>query len=486
MTKIFFNGLICISLAFFMSSCFNTVSEKKDIDFKPYLEANYWKNQALNDIIPIWEKTADKTNGGFFTDINRDGSIGHERGKYPRMLSRAVYGFTVAYLLSGDDKYLELAENGLEYLTNYGWDEQNGGWYNYIDSNNKPLITSKDLFDETYGNLGPVIFYFATHNKNALSYVEKTHKLMQTKAWDKKNGGYFAEVGPDWSIIDERKSFNAEIDTCSAYLIYYYLAVKDPAILKDLTQIADTAVNYMINPDTGFVGESFSGGWKSIDPWLWVGHNLKTAWVLMRTYWLTGDRKYSDAADKIAEAQIKYNWDNKNFGWLFQFRENNPESVRDVKDWWTQCEGDFIMLNLYRFSTNQNYLQYFEENAYFWDKFLIDHKYGDCYPNTLRNGRPNEVYKGNLYKSAYHTMEHALYNYLYLNLYVNHRDAELFFSLSSDHENEKHFVIPVEGPGVVIKKVEINGKDWDKFNAKEGFILMPVGTGIKVKVTIGS
>ncbi len=455
---------------------------KENADLNKYLDPAFWKKQALEDIIPFWEKTIDKKNGGFFTDVNRDGSIGSETGKYPRMLSRMVFAYSTAYLLSGDEKYLKFAQHGLTYLTNNGWDKEHGGWYQYIKQDNHPMDSDKDLFDETYGNLGPVVYYFTTHDAKTLSFVEITHRLMQTKAWDKDFKGYYAEVNSDWSTAGTRKSFNAEIDTCSAYLVYYYMATKDPALLKDLRQIADTAIEHMINPDNGLVGESFSREWRSLDPWLWVGHNLKTAWVMMRTYWLTGDKKYADAAQKIAAAQLKYSWDSKNYGWFFKQLSNSPSSVQDVKDWWTQEEGNVLMLNLYRLSTNSLYLNRFKECSYFWDKYMIDHQYKECYPTVSAEGNVLDNKKGHLYKAGYHSMEQTLFNYLYTSLYVKRQDAELYFNLSSDGTDEKHYVKIVEAPDVIIKSVEINGKAWKQFNPEEGYITLPKGTGMKTKV----
>ena len=451
-----------------------------------YLDPNYWKNQALNDIIPFWEKTRDTTNGGYFTDVMFDGTVDPETGKYPRMISRIVYGFSIAYLLSGDDKYLEYAGYGLDYLTNYGWDKVNGGWHEYLYTNNTfSNVLDKNLFDETYGNLGPTIYYFATGDKNALSYAEKTHFLIRNRAWDSNHGGYYWGVSTNWMKTSFNKSFNAELDTCTAYLIYYYLATKNPRLLKDLTNITELVVKHMIDPDTGYVGETFREDWLSIETNLVVGHNLKTGWVLMRTYWLTGNTNYSEAAKRIANVQLKSFWDKKYWGWFYQFVETIPTLTQDYKDWWTQTEGNFLMLNLYHLTTNQEYLQKFKETAYFWDTYMLDRKYKEV-GSTARNGeRSSTEPKGYLYKSAYHTMEHALFNYLYLSFYIQKKDAELYFRLNTDREGEKHYVKPLEDKQVILKKVEINGKEWKDFNTKECYVTLPKGLNMKVKVILG-
>ncbi len=472
------------TLGYMALTCKPSKPAVKPADLAVYMDPGYWKNQALREIIPFWEKTIDRTNGGFYDDVMWDGTVDATNGKYPRMISRIVFGFSTAYLLSGDDKYLEYARYGLDYLTNYGWDHVNGGWNFFIETNNHVKdVYSKNMFDEVYGNLGPVFYYIATGDKNALSYVGKTHDLIQSHVWDSLYGGYISEVNTNWEQLNRMKTFNAEMDTCSAYLIYYYLATRKPGLLRDLSRIADIAIEHMVDRETGFVGEYFDDDWKSKDMNLWVGHNLKTGWVLMRMYYLTGDKKYADTAELISGAMLKYNWDRRYYGWFFRFNRTNVNSNDEGKDWWTQEEGNVLMENLYRYSKNPEYLDRFRECSYFWDKYIIDHEYGDCYPEVGKDGERGPDKKAYTYKSAYHVMEHALFNYLYLSLYAERKEAALYFRLSSEKGGDRHYVKLVEDPAVIIKRVEIDGRNWNNFSPAGGYVVLPRGRGMKVKVT---
>lgn len=458
----------------------------------PCLQGSFWRNQALTDLIPFWEKTLDQKSGGYFTDVQNDGTIGSNPRKYPRMVSRLVYGFSTAYLLSGDEKYLKLAKHGIDYLTQYGWDRTNGGWYTELGADNLPTVKTKDLFDQTYGNLGPIFYYYVTGSQDALNLVKTTHQLLKTKAWDRKFGGYYGLVEADWNVTQTDKSFNAQIDTATAYLIYYYLVSKDPQLLNDLNDIGKIAIEKMYDPKTQTIRENFSQEWDFLGSYLGgpeqidIGHNLKTTWVLLRLYQLTGSSKYLHIANQLSDTLLKTAWDNQYFGWYFTKNVNQPvkNDREKVKCWWTQTEGDFMLLNLYHITKNPLYLDYFKKNARFWNNYMVDPNYHEVYSYVSDSGKPVSNKKANLYKSAYHSMEHALMNYLYTQLYIGRQPVELNFKFSNPEEGTKHFVRIVEDPDVIIQKVQINGESWEKFNPTEGYIVLPKGDNLKVKVSL--
>lgn len=470
----------------------NLIFSKNIKNNSKYLEGEFWSQQALKEIIPFWNHTLDDKNGGYFTDVDRKGVINPNGSKYPRMVSRLIYGFCTAYLLSGDNQYLQLAKHGLDYMKKYGWDQEYGGWYGELNVNNIPSAGKKNLFDQSYGNLGPIFYYYVTGDTEALALVEKTHRLMKDKAWDKEFKGYYEEVNRDWSVSQTEKSFNAEIDTATAYLIYEYLATKKPDLLKDLKDIADVAMEHMYDQKTGYFRERFSRKWNYITNYLGpdqidIGHNLKTVWVMFRIYDLTGEAKYYAFAKSLATKLLATGWDNQYSGWFFCKNVNTPASTyyEKSKCWWTQTEGNFMLLNLYHITRDKSHLEIYQKNAGFWDTYFVDHQYKEVYSYTFQDGTKNDTSKGNLYKSAYHSMENALMNYLYLQLYVHKKTAELNFSLSAASEGTKHYLKIVENPAVMIQKAEINGAPWQQFNAEEGYIILPKGNNMKVKVVLG-
>ena len=63
--------------------------------FEKFIER--YENTLVNDVIPFWEKNCiDKEYGGYFTSLDRDGSV-YDYNKYMWMQWRIVYMFGEFY-----------------------------------------------------------------------------------------------------------------------------------------------------------------------------------------------------------------------------------------------------------------------------------------------------------------------------------------------------------------------------------------------------
>jgi mannose/cellobiose epimerase-like protein (N-acyl-D-glucosamine 2-epimerase family) len=73
--------------------------------------------------------------------------------------TRNAYGYVRAYMLTGNDLYLQMAREGLNFLYNHAWDPNYGGWYNRMDRQGNPggATNNKSAFDQHYALLGSVL-----------------------------------------------------------------------------------------------------------------------------------------------------------------------------------------------------------------------------------------------------------------------------------------------------------------------------------------
>ena len=205
--------------------------------------------------------------------------------------------------------------------------------------------------------------------------------------------------------------------------------------------------------------------------------------MFYRLYLLTGNQDYLDSTKIIAEKTYKWGFA-KNGIWYTGVGRTDPSLHTDFSYWWIQAYGNMFDLFLYKLSNDKQYLDHFKKGADFWNEFFIDKEHGDTYTGVFLDGTTKDDKKANRYKTSYHTMEYSLITYLYLELWVNKKPVELYYSIQSPQENEKFYPSPFEDLSVQIEEVTIHGENWTDFNKSEAYINLHELETVKMKVVL--
>ncbi|MDP2755356.1 MAG: AGE family epimerase/isomerase, partial [Nitrospirota bacterium] len=387
---------------------------------------------------------------------------GEKKGDYLQetdTISRLVYGFASAYMLTGEDPFLEAAEKGTEYLREhmrfYDQDEGLIYWYHGIKVQGEKehkLLTSEfgddydsiPMYEQIYALAGPTQTYRITGDPKILWDIGKTIELFDKFYKDNELGGYFSHIDPiglnpraeSLGLNRARKNWNSVGDHAPAYLINLYLATGEQKYVDMLEYTFDTITQYFSDYENSpFVQERFHEDWSHDKTWGWqqnravVGHNLKIAWNIMRMYSLKPKDEYVNLARKIAEVMPSVGCDLQRGGWYDVVeREIKPDGKHhrfawhDRKAWWQQEQAILAYLILHGILKDEEYLRLAREAAAYYNTFFIDHDDGGIYFNTLANGIPyllgNERLKGSHSMSGYHSMELCYLSSVYINLLI--------------------------------------------------------------------
>lgn len=486
--------LICITIFLF----FPTYCQNKPDQDKKYLDGEFWRQQGLNQIIPFWQKhVRDTVNGAFYLYLSREGKPLPPWDKYPAMISRQIFGFTSAYLLSGDEKYLETAARGVTYLLKYAWDTQYGGWFDLLDQSGNPKETTKSVPNQLYTNVGLALYSFATGDENVLSHIKESIRIQKKYAFDNVNGGYYQTLSRDLSVSDSSKSKHSHYGYTSSLLINMMMITRDNEIRNFAEELMQISFMKMTDSSYGwFKGfpKPYDSGW-NLTPSIVnnkevisAGAQLTACLSLLRLYEVTGDEIYRTKGVDLGNQLINSAWDSKRGGWFDVIDKELPGGPEDTSSvsWWIQSYGLFLQLHLYHITGEKRYLDYYQKMASFWDNYFVDKQFGAVFLNVTANGVPITTNKAVAWKASYHEMENALLNYLYLNLYVSHKPASLYFHIKNSSGRTKYFVSIAEDSSVQISSVKINGKAWKSFNAAERYVNLPEGKDLKMEVTFRS
>jgi mannose/cellobiose epimerase-like protein (N-acyl-D-glucosamine 2-epimerase family) len=467
----------------------------------------------------------------YSTDLSAEGVKLPTRRQETDTISRLVYGFASAFLLTGDDRFLEAAEKGTKHLRDHFRvkDSTLGVcyWYHAIerkaDGSEQKIFASEfgddymalPCYEQIYALAGPTQTYRITGDPDIMSDITDTLSLFKRYYKDKsERGGYYSHIDPiQLSAHTEtlgsnraRKNWNSVGDHAPAYLINLWLASGKEEHAAFLEETFDTIVaHFQDYTASDFVQEKFHDDWSKDQTWGWqqnravVGHNLKIAWNLMRMNSLKPKPEYVDFAKKIAALMPKAGGDAQRGGWYDVVERVVQPGERyhrfawhDRKAWWQQEQGILAYLLLAGVLGDPEHLRIARESSAFYNAWFLDTQQGGVYFNVLANGHPyalgTERGKGSHSMAGYHSFELAYLAAVYTNLLITKEPMDFYFRPKpGGFEGGLLRVQPDILPkgSIKITDVWIDGHAYKEFDAAAMTVKLPPNHGaIKVRVRI--
>lgn len=418
----------------------------------------------VTDLMTFWENSnIDETNGGYYTYVNRTGSLTSNHNKWPRIVSREIYGFTRAFQLTGDTHWLDLARHGVDWMLTIAMDPVHGGFYSTLDEKGKVLSDERTLFNLAYSLNGLAAYYEVTHDPEVGAVLEDSFATFEALAWDSSRGGYYNELTSDMaSVKDSRKSFNSQVDMASAWLLDYYGATGRLDVKERLDAIGLNVVSHVIDPDgKGWIGEMFDEDWTYLPDQVpygtdrsICGHNLKTVWVLGRLNLISGSSLLLGSAEDLLDLALDVCRD-KTLGGIYDQVDRSTSTVvgydgnpsnADQKPWWQQEQGIFASLLMEQLLGKSFYGKVHDATVQFYLRYFPDPEYGEVFATVYGDGRPKDVTKGNDTKGAYHSTETAWFSLLYQRFLDEHHDISLYYHFDAAEADRTVRLAPVELP----------------------------------------
>ncbi len=385
-------------------------------------------------------------------------------------ISRLVYGLATAYLLTGEDRFLEAAESGTEYLREHmrATNEAEGivYWYHGIDvsgTSQRKIFTSEfgddydaiPMYEQIYALAGPTQTFRITGDPRILSDIEKTITLFDRFYKDPEKGGFFSHLDP---INLDRAVRLAAVEPGPQEL---ELRGRPRAGVPD--QRGD---RHRPQGPGGLPGRDRQHHRSSTSPTTCTAPSCRSASTRTGAH----DRKWGWQQDSAVvgpqpedrlephahpppapQRGLRRTWptrsptpcrrsgsDQQRGGW-YDVVERKLEPGQkwhrfiwhDRKAWWQQEQGILAYYILAGSLGNAEHARLARESAAFYNAHFLDHDEGGIYFNVLASGIPylvgNERLKGSHSMSGYHSMELCYLAAVYSNLLVNEEDLELHF-----------------------------------------------------------
>lgn len=373
------------------------------MDFKKL--SDRYRNELLDNVLPFWlENSQDREYGGYFSCLNRDGSV-YDTDKFVWLQGREVWMFAMLYNnVEKNRQWLDCAVQGAEFLKKYGHDE-NWDFYFSLDRKGNPLVQPYNIFSNTFACMAFAQLAKATGNEEYAQIARRIFGRILERRSNPK--GQWCKAYPGTRPM---KDFALPMIICN-------MALEIEDILEDksvLEQTIDTCLHEVFDvfykPELGCMLENVSSvdgspvdcfEGREINP----GHDLEALWFMMNLGVRRGDKSLIEKCVEISLGVIERGWD-KEFGGIYYFLDAKgvPQQKLewDQKLWWVHIESAIAMLKGYQLTGNEKCLEWFLKlDAYLWDNFK-DKEYPEWFGYLNRRGEVLLPLKGGKWKGCFH------------------------------------------------------------------------------------
>ena len=374
-----------------------------NVDFKEI--ASRYENELRENCLPFWlEHSQDKEYGGYFSCLNRDGSV-YDTDKFIWLQGREVWMFAMLYNnVEKNQQWLDCAIQGAEFLKKFGHDE-NWDFYFSVNQEGRPLVQPYNIFSNTFACMAFAQLAKATGNDEYALIARRIFGRILERRSNPK--GQWCKAYPGTRPM---KDFALPMIICN-------MALEIEDILEDksvLEQTIDTCLHEVFDvfyqPELGCMLENVSSvdgapvdcfEGREINP----GHDLEALWFMMNLGVRRGDKALIEKCVEIALRVIERGWD-KEFGGIYYFLDAKgvPQQKLewDQKLWWVHIESAIAMLKGYQLTGNEKCLEWFLKlDAYLWDNFK-DKEYPEWFGYLNRRGEVLLPLKGGKWKGCFH------------------------------------------------------------------------------------
>ncbi|MEG1579849.1 MAG: AGE family epimerase/isomerase [Bacteroidaceae bacterium] len=371
------------------------------MDFKKLAEQ--YKSELLDKVVPFWlEKSQDKEFGGYFTCLERDGSV-FDTDKFVWLQGREVWMFATLYnKVEQKQEWLDCAIQGAEFLKAHGHDGELN-WYFSLDQKGNALVEPYNIFSYTFAVIAFGQLAIATGNEEYADIAKRTFDIVLSKVNNPKGKWNKAASG-----ARSLKSFALPMILCNVALEIEELLDED-FLKKTIDTCVHEVMDVFYRPELGLIVEHLGTDNELVDSFdgrlLNPGHAIESMWFIMDLGKRLGRRDLIDKAVQIALSEVTFGWD-KEYGGIFYFMDRLGKPVQqlewDQKLWWVHLETLITMLKGYQLTGNKDCLMWFERvNAYVWTHFA-DAEHPEWFGYLNRQGDVLLPLKGGKWKGCFH------------------------------------------------------------------------------------
>lgn len=366
----------------------------------------------LKDILEYWTTySVDERFGGFYGRIGNDNIVDNDADRSLVLSARILWTFSSATLFTNEERHLQIAARAYDYIANFFFDHQYGGYYWAVDKHGTTTDTKKQVYGLAFCCYAYSEYYRASGNQESLARAKACFSFIEQHASDRERSGYFEAFSREWTPVadmrlsrkdaNEKKSANTHLHVLEAYTSLYR-SWPDKSLYHAIRRLLDDFSNYIVDKRSGHLQLFFDENWEVKGTTISYGHDIEASWLLVEAASVIEDEKLINTAGclglQLAEASCA-GLDQDGGLWY--------ESVNDAlirqKHWWPQAEAMVGFFNAWQLSGDRKYLDHCMRSWKFIKENIRDKENGEWFWGVGSNGEVMAGYdKAGFWKCPYH------------------------------------------------------------------------------------
>lgn len=385
-----------------------------------------------------YPQAMDTIDGGFLSSFTYDFKPTGDQDKMIVTQARHTWTNAKASLrYPKNDHYKDGARHGFAFLKDVMWDKTNGGFYTLVDKQgNVKGDSSKTAYGNAFGIYALAAYYASSKDSMALNLAKSAFYWLEKGSHDPALKGYYQHLQRNGMPIHRQpntpstadtgyKDQNSSIHILEA-LTELYQVWPNELLRERLNEMLLLVRDTIVTPK-GYLTLFLYPDWKPVsfaDSTMEViekhhyldhvsfGHDVETAYLMLEASHVLGlhnDTTTLRIAKKMVDHALVNGWDSNVGGFYdegYYFKDKPGITItHDTKNWWAQAEGLNALLLMADLFPNDD-MQYYAKFEMLWkyaDTYLIDHTYGDWYAGGLdKQPEMKTALKGNIWKGIYH------------------------------------------------------------------------------------
>lgn len=397
------------------------------------------KQHLFEELLPFWAtRGVDKEYGGYLTYFDKDGNPTGETVKTLICQLRMIFTYSSIHRanLDPDGKFLEMAQQGVDFVLAHFWDEKHGGWLWTAERDGTPIDRSKIMYGQSFGVYSMSEYAMASGDKRGLDMAVETFNTIKVKAADVEWGGCGEFFEEDWRpkapgvYGGDRKGYDVHMHLMEAYTNLYE-ATGEHKHREETQRIVNLLFNRVIHPEYGTGVAQFAFDWTPLRAILFrnvwgadrdveedegrplnntsFGHNVEFAWLLKHTIDILGLNvdDYKERLRKLYDHCVAWGIDWERGGVYCEGPHDGPARERN-KEFWQQAECLIGFADAYLVFGEQKYWDAYENIHRFVQDVMINHSVGEWWPLFDENNTLLWTHMAHAWKINYHTVRSAI------------------------------------------------------------------------------